>query len=228
MAEDACSRPSAKKSSSFEASAATSSKSVVEKDCARVAELSERIIKLNENLRRIAPLEVKIAPPTGGNVNLAEELKEELASISVPDPDRQVTEALDQLRAGTAEGLTARDRTDLGVAYMNMGLVDDAVREFNKAKESEKEEAAAAKKAGAPPKKQPKSDAGPTVKISPDPKQAQATAPSKKAAPKKAAPKKAAPRAGSKKLGAKTAAAKSAASKKQASKKASKGKPRAR
>ncbi len=113
---------------------------VVEKDRARVAELSERIIKLNENLNRIAPLEVKIALPSGGDVNLAEELKEELASISLPDPDRQVTQALEALREGTAEGLTARDHTDLGVAYMGMGLVDDAVREFNKAKETLKEE----------------------------------------------------------------------------------------
>ncbi|MBS1152309.1 MAG: Valyl-tRNA synthetase, partial [Myxococcaceae bacterium] len=135
---------------------------VVEKDRARVAELSERIVKLNENLKRIAPLEVKIAPPSGGTVNLAEELKDELASITVAAPDRQVTEALDRLREGTAEGLTSRDRTDLGVAYMNMGLVDDAVREFNKAKESAKEEAAAAKKTQAPPR--PAAKAKPAAK----------------------------------------------------------------
>ena len=120
---------------------------VVEKDRARITELTELIIKLHENLIRIAPLEVKIAPPSGGNVNLEEELKDELAGISVPDPDKQVTEALEQLREGTKEGLTSRDRMDLGVAYMNMGLVDDAVREFNKAKESEVTEAAEKKPA---------------------------------------------------------------------------------
>jgi valyl-tRNA synthetase len=170
---------------------------VVEKDRARVAELSERIVKLNDNLKRIAPLEVKVAAPSsGGNVNLAEELKDELASISLPGPDQQVNEALDRLREGTAEGFTARDRTDLGVAYMSMGLVDDAVREFNKAKESEKEEAAAAKKPG------PKKASKPVVKIKPA---------AKKAAPKKPAAKKpAAKKAASKKPAAKKASAKKA------------------
>jgi valyl-tRNA synthetase len=148
---------------------------VVEKDRARITELTGLIFKLHENLVRIAPLEVKIAGPSGGNVNLEEELKDELASISVPGPDQQVSEALDQLRAGTKEGLTARDRMDLGVAYMNMGLVDDAVREFNKAKASE-----AAEKKAAPAKKR-----APLKKASPKAK----SRPAKKVAPKKPAPK---------------------------------------
>ena len=38
-----------------------------------------------------------------------------------------------KLREGTKEGLSSQDHRDLGVAYMGMGLVDDAVREFNAA-----------------------------------------------------------------------------------------------
>jgi valyl-tRNA synthetase len=109
---------------------------VVAKDKARVDELRSRIAKVNDNLRRIAPVEVRIAPPAPrGGVDLGEELRAELASVSVSaGPDQQVKEALDKLREGTKEGLTSRDHYDLGVAYMNMGLVDDAVREFNEAK----------------------------------------------------------------------------------------------
>ena len=68
-------------------------------------------------------------------MNLEEELKDELKGVNVPKPDSQVQEALAKLREGTKEGLSPRDHYDLGVAYMNMGLVDDAVREFNRAKE---------------------------------------------------------------------------------------------
>ncbi|MCA2979027.1 MAG: valine--tRNA ligase, partial [Myxococcaceae bacterium] len=58
--------------------------------------------------------------------------------VVVPaDPDQQVREALDKLREGTKEGLSSQDHRDLGVAYMNMGLVDDAVREFNAAQAGE-------------------------------------------------------------------------------------------
>jgi valyl-tRNA synthetase len=45
------------------------------------------------------------------------------------------------LREGTKEGLSAQDHRDLGVAYMNMGLVDDAVREFTAAKSGDKKAA---------------------------------------------------------------------------------------
>ena len=88
-------------------------------------------------VKRIAPVEMRIAPPsTTGSVNLGDELRAEMSEASVSaGPDAQVTEALVQLRAGTKEGLTSRDHYDLGVAYMGMGLVDDAVREFNAAKD---------------------------------------------------------------------------------------------
>jgi valyl-tRNA synthetase len=163
---------------------------VVEKDKARIEELSSRIVKLRENLKRIAPVEVKIAPPGMGNVDLREELQAELSDVNVSAPDAQVTEALDKLREGTKEGLTSRDHYDLGVAYMGMGLVDDAVREFNEAKKPEPKQKAkkpapaakkklVAKKKPAPaPKK--KKVAGPPPKAKKKP----APAPKKKPAAK--------------------------------------------
>ena len=145
---------------------------VVAKDRARVEELRNRITKVNENIMRIAPVEVRIAAPSNdGAVNLGEELKEELSGLRVQETDKQVTEALQKLREGTKEGLTSRDHRDLGVAYMSMGLVDDAVREFNAAKEEEPKEKKAAPAA--------KKKAAPVAK--------------KKVAAKKAAPKKKAP-----------------------------------
>ena len=145
---------------------------VVAKDRARVEELRNRITKVNENIMRIAPVEVRIAAPSNdGAVNLGEELKEELSGLRVQETDKQVTEALQKLREGTKEGLTSRDHRDLGVAYMSMGLVDDAVREFNAAKEEEPKEKKAAPAA--------KKKAAPVAK--------------KKVVAKKAAPKKKAP-----------------------------------
>ncbi|MFO0596096.1 MAG: valine--tRNA ligase [Myxococcaceae bacterium] len=171
---------------------------VVAKDRARVDELRNRIAKVNDNLRRIAPVEVKIAAPApDGAVNLQEELKNELAEVKVAETDQQVKEALDKLREGTKEGLSSRDHYDLGVAYMNMGLVDDAVREFNEAKKGGDEKKPAAAKKPAAKKK--------VVAKKPAPKKA---APKKKPAAKKAAPvkKKAAP--AKKKAPAKKAAGK--------------------
>ncbi|QDE91251.1 valine--tRNA ligase [Myxococcus xanthus] len=85
-----------------------------------------------------APAEVKAAPDAEaeGNVDLAEELKDELEAVGgVPEAaDPQVQDALEKLRAGTKEGLSPADHHDLGVAYMSMGLVDDAMREFNTAR----------------------------------------------------------------------------------------------
>ncbi len=170
---------------------------VVEKDRARVEELKARIMKLNENLERLAPetemsdpknngsnhgspqvssivtnpetAEVRIAPPRGGDVDLSGELKDALDAVPPPpEADPQVKDALDKLRDGTKKGLSATDHRDLGVAYMSMGLVDDAVREFNAAGSGKKP---AAKKA--PAKKSAK--------------------PKKAAARKKPAPKKAKP-----------------------------------
>ncbi|MHB8877009.1 MAG: valine--tRNA ligase [Myxococcaceae bacterium] len=149
---------------------------VVEKDRARVAELGAKKTKLAENLRRIAPeasmpddkkdspalaglvpnpetAEVKIAAPVdGGGVDLSAELRGELDEVTLPGgPDPQVNEALKKLREGTKEGLSPADHYDLGVAYMGMGLVDDAVREFNAAKKPA-------------PKKRPKAKAKPAKK----------------------------------------------------------------
>jgi valyl-tRNA synthetase len=152
---------------------------VVAKDRARVEELTNRIHKVSENIKRIAPVEVRIAAPApDGAVNLGEELKEELAGVRVAETDQQVTEALQKLREGTKEGLSSRDHYDLGVAYMNMGLVDDAVREFNAAKVDETK-APAKKKAPAAKKKVVAKKAAPAKKKAPA---------AKKAAPKKKAP----------------------------------------
>ncbi|WP_338865579.1 valine--tRNA ligase [Myxococcus stipitatus] len=136
---------------------------VVEKDRARVAELKERKAKLEDHLQRIAPepsmpenlpsesststeesvspsepAQVKVAPTKEekGGVDLGQELKGELGDEGrVPEEDPQVQAALEKLREGTKEGLSPSDHHDLGVAYMSMGLVDDAMREFGKAKE---------------------------------------------------------------------------------------------
>jgi valyl-tRNA synthetase len=186
---------------------------VVAKDRARVDELKNRIQKVSENIKRIAPVEVKIAAPApDGAVNLGDELKEELAGLRVAQTDQQVTEALEKLREGTAEGLSAQDHRDLGVAYMNMGLVDDAVREFNAAKEEVPPElkakvAAKGKKAApAPAKKAAPKKSTPAKKAAP----AKKSAPAKKkpVAAKKAAPKKKAAPAKKKPVAAKKAAPK--------------------
>jgi valyl-tRNA synthetase len=147
---------------------------VVEKDKARVGELGDRVASLEENLERLSPnAEVRIAPPAAGPVDLGKELKDVMADVKgPPDVDPQVKDALDKLREGTKEGLSPQDHRDLGVAYMNMGLVDDAVREFSAAKTEEKKPAAkkasskkkpAAKKA-APKKKKPAAKAKPQAK----------------------------------------------------------------
>jgi valyl-tRNA synthetase len=129
-------------------------------------------------------------------VDIGRDLQRELSEVKVPTPDQQVKESLDMLREGTKEGLSARDRYDLGVAYMGMGLVDDAVREFTKAKEGDpslstedtdprgkalrlKPEPTVKSKVKAPPAKK---KAAPAAKAKP--------APNKKAAAKKPAPKK--------------------------------------
>ncbi len=107
-----------------------------------------------------------------------------MAQVTVAVPDAQVKEALDKLREGTKEGLTSKDHYDLGVAYMGMGLVDDAVREFTVAKEGEptpkKSAPGAAKKPTAAAKKS-KASAKPAAKKA---------APKAKASPQKAAAKK--------------------------------------
>ncbi|MBX5480294.1 MAG: valine--tRNA ligase [Myxococcaceae bacterium] len=138
---------------------------------------------------------VKVAPPADGPVNLGEELAEDLAQVKVPPGgmDPQVRDALDKLREGTRD-LSPKDRYDLGVAYMSMGLVDDAVREIAAAKEDEAGASAPPKPARSTAKKVGAKKKGPA----------------KKAAPKKTSAKK----AGTKKTGAK----RSASSKAKASK----------
>ncbi|MBN8471310.1 valine--tRNA ligase [Corallococcus exiguus] len=221
---------------------------VVEKDKARVAELQERTVKLQDHLQRIAPeppmsetpsplpgsteseapeasespapesaqvpesVQVKVAAepqaPKDEAVNLGQELKGEIeaeeASQAPQAADPMVEEALNKLREGTKEGLSPADHHDLGVAYMSMGLVDDAMREFDRAKE------------GGDAREAPEGSAEPVKKASAK------KAPAKKAAGKKTAAKKAAvKKAPAKKASAKKAAGKKSAAKKAPAKKAS-------
>ncbi|MCE9673461.1 valine--tRNA ligase [Myxococcus stipitatus] len=223
---------------------------VVEKDRARVVELKERKAKLEDHLQRIAPepsmpestpsesstpavvedlaspsepAQVKVAPTKEekGGVDLGQELKGELGDEGrVPEADPQVQDALAKLREGTKEGLSPTDHHDLGVAYMSMGLVDDAMREFDKAKEggdSREAPAQATEPAARPAKaKKPAAKAGTPASASaveapeaeveapkPAKKAAVKSAPTKaagtgaaeKAAPAKAATVEAAPKA---------------------------------
>jgi valyl-tRNA synthetase len=85
-----------------------------------------------------------------GTVDLAKELAGDVAKASLPaQADPSVREALNRLRKGTKTGLSKKDHYDLGVAYMSMGLVDEAVREFNVAGVSKGEVHRVAKKARA-------------------------------------------------------------------------------
>jgi valyl-tRNA synthetase len=182
---------------------------VVAKDRARVDELRTRIVKVNENIKRIAPVQVKISgPSTEGSVNLQEELKHELAEVQVAQTDSQVDEALEKLREGTKEGLSARDHTDLGVAYMSMGLVDDAVREFNEAKKGD----------GADQKKSSAASKRRAANVKSAAKKAVKGSVVKKASSKKAAPKKKVVAAKKKAVPAKKVAAKKPSAKKSAGK----------
>ncbi|RKG89626.1 valine--tRNA ligase [Corallococcus sp. CA049B] len=220
---------------------------VVEKDKARVTELQERTVKLQDHLQRIAPeppmsetpsplpgsteseapeasesvapetAQVKVAAepraPKDEAVNLGQELKGEIeAEEAAQEPqaaDPVVEEALNKLREGTKEGLSAADHHDLGVAYMSMGLVDDAMREFDRAKE------------GGDTREAPEGSAKP-VKKAPAKKASAKKAAGKKTAAKKAAVKKApAKKASAKKSAAKKAPAKKSAAKKAPAKKAS-------
>ncbi len=156
---------------------------------------------------------VKVAEDAGdGGVDLGQELKGDLENVPAPkDVDPQVKTALEKLREGTKEGLSASDHYDLGVAYMGMGLVDDAVREFNEAKKPEKKGAklvakakaivakakavAVAVKASAQ-KKPAKAAKKPAKKPAKAKAKAKAKAPAKKAKPvKKPAARKAKPKA---------------------------------
>jgi valyl-tRNA synthetase len=124
---------------------------------------------------------VKIVPGEvdTGSVDLGAELKSDLAGMKVPEPpDPQVQQALEKLREGTKEGLSPKDHYDLGVAYMEMGLVDDAVREFNESKKKPARKAAPKAKAKAKAKTKQKPAA---KKASPAKRAAKAVGKAKKA-----------------------------------------------
>jgi valyl-tRNA synthetase len=144
-------------------------------------------------------------------------MKGDLEGALIPSKavDPQVQQALTKLREGTREGLSPSDHHDLGVAYMSMGLMDDAMREFEVARqggdtrdapETGKAERGGRKKASAPAKK-------PAAKKAPAKKAAGKKAPAKKASAKKAAKKATGKKAAVKKAPAKKAAKKAPAKK---------------
>ena len=79
-------------------------------------------------------------PPTSddGSFDLARELAEELGSTVTEPADEQefqysVADVFDQFKRGVAETVKAEDSEthyDLGIAYREMGLLDDALNEF--------------------------------------------------------------------------------------------------
>jgi valyl-tRNA synthetase len=175
-----------------------------------VEELRTRRTKLEEGLARLAPetkmptneqrphgndaiedagtARVKIAKPQGkGDFDLGKELSSELQDMELPVADPQVEGALEKLREGTKEGLSARDHHDLGVAYLGMGLVDDAVREFKQSDQGQPEALPPGKKVVA---KQTSSKAKKAASKKPVPAKAKAKPAAQKAAVKKPIAKK--------------------------------------
>jgi valyl-tRNA synthetase len=160
-----------------------------------------------------ASVKVASTESQGGAVDLAAEMKSDLEGARVPSDaveDPQVQQALTKLREGTKEGLSPSDHHDLGVAYMSMGLVDDAMREFEVARQGGDTRAA------------PEAGTGKGARTAPAKKAAGKKAPAKKAAARKAPAKKAAKKAPAKKVAAKKASAKKAAKKAPAKKAAKK------
>ena len=95
---------------------------------------------------KLAELEQKLAPPPAApeppaaaeeTFDIARELAEELGtSASAPAADEfqySVADVFDQFKKGVAETVKAEDSEthyDLGIAYKEMGLLDDALHEF--------------------------------------------------------------------------------------------------
>jgi valyl-tRNA synthetase len=70
-----------------------------------------------------------------GGLDLGKELEAEMKGVAIPPAQPpEIAKSIAMLKEGTKEGLSASDHYDLGVAYMGMGLVDEAVDEFNRAK----------------------------------------------------------------------------------------------
>ncbi len=243
---------------------------VVEKDRAHAEDLSRKLEKVRENRGRIrgtggsamttepksdeareerSVLQVRQdAGDAAGTVDLGKELADDLAAVEIPPaPNAETQKVIEQLKAGIAEAVPdddVRTHLDLGVAYLGMGLIDEALREFNlaarkrgtvrdaadahpieSAKELGRKAASAVQRAadkltawtagmGAA---RPKA----TAKSRPAPKQAAAKkAPAKKAPAKKGAAKKAPAKKGAaKKAPAKKAPPKKVPAKKPAAKK---------
>jgi valyl-tRNA synthetase len=127
---------------------------------------------------------------TPTRIDLGEELREQVEqAVKVGEEDaKQVHAVLEQFKKGVEKTLSKDDAAahhDLGMAYMQMGLVDEAVRELNIAKKAEAKQGKgpAAKRKAAPKKKRtPVNRARKVSKRKPAPKK-------RKSAAKKAARK---------------------------------------
>jgi valyl-tRNA synthetase len=76
--------------------------------------------------------------PKEERVDLSVELKEELAAAEIPPPAAaQRGHEVPQMKADAEDELTAADHHDLGMAYMGMGLVDQAVKELTLAQKGD-------------------------------------------------------------------------------------------
>ncbi|HEU4383082.1 MAG TPA: tetratricopeptide repeat protein [Anaeromyxobacteraceae bacterium] len=112
------------------------------------AAVKERLLALDRNATRAAPRQEAAAgrpaapaPVDDGAFDIARELADELgppgATASAADDFQySVEEVFDQFKKGVAETVKPEDTEthyDLGIAYKEMGLLDDAIHEFEMA-----------------------------------------------------------------------------------------------
>jgi len=96
------------------------------------------IARLQQLDRRATPVPAP-APPPGEPFDIGKELAAELGAGPSPSPEEfqyTVDEVFTQFKKGVAQTVRAEDTDthyDLGIAYKEMGLVDDALQEFETA-----------------------------------------------------------------------------------------------
>ncbi|MBN1962786.1 MAG: tetratricopeptide repeat protein [Deltaproteobacteria bacterium] len=68
------------------------------------------------------------------HIDLADELESDFAAAATSDFHDEILDVFDEFKRGVAEQVAESDHEthyDLGIAYKEMGLLDDAIREFN-------------------------------------------------------------------------------------------------
>ena len=202
---------------------------VVAKDRARVEELRERRAKLQDNLARIGEDAAAKSEPAQ---TVAEAVKADLEALAATPSanDAPAEDSAAYPPAEAAKGLTPKDQYELGVSYMDMGMVEHAMQAFDEAERNADELNAP----GASGDDNMRADGGssgvtPSASVVGTPAEevpgtsrrgATRRAPAKKGAAKKGAAKKSAAKKGAaKKSAAKKGAAKKGAAKKGAAKK---------